>query len=137
MVGTFRSVTRRRVSAHVAETRRVAGILGPPLIALVASEVVNPNIWKTVPATQVYLAGALWFVAGLSIVRAHNRWTLAWPIVVTLMGWFAMLGGLCRMFAPEAALRSTSSPTGLLVLQAVLLAIGIFLSYKAFLQNRG
>jgi hypothetical protein len=48
-----------------------------------------------------------------------------------------MLGGLFRMFAPEAALRSTSSPTGLLVLQALLLAIGIFLTYKASVQNRG
>jgi hypothetical protein len=137
MVGTFRSVTRRSGSARVAETSRVAGILGPTLIALVASEVVNPNIWETVPVTQVYLAGALWFVAGLAIVRAHNHWTLAWPIVVTLMGWFAMLGGLFRMFAPEAALRSTPGPTGLLVLQAVLLAIGIFLTYKAFVRSRG
>jgi hypothetical protein len=68
----------------VPETRRVAGILGPTLIALVASEVVNPNIWETAPVTQVYLAGALWFVAGLAIVRTHNRWTLAWPVVVTL-----------------------------------------------------
>ncbi len=43
------------------------------------------------------------FVAGLSIVRAHNRWKDGWPVLVTLMGWFAILGGLARMFAPAGA----------------------------------
>jgi len=120
----------------VAESRHVAGLLGPTLIALSASEIANPAIWASVPVTQVYLAGTLWLVAGLSIVRTHNRWVLAWPVVVTLMGWFAIVGGLFRMFAPEAALRGTPRPPILLALQMVLLAIGSFLTFKALVPGR-
>jgi len=116
----------------MAESQHIARILGPTLIALSASEAVNPHIWAGVSATQVYLAGALWFVAGLSIVCTHNLWSGGWPALVTFMGWFAIVGGLFRMFAPEAAQGSAPSPTVLLVIQAVLLVIGVFLAYKGF-----
>lgn len=52
--------------------------------------------------TVTYLNGLLLFIAGLSIVRAHNYWTTSWPVLVTLTGWIAILGGLDRMFFPEA-----------------------------------
>ncbi len=113
----------------MAESRHIAGLLGPTLIALAASEVLNPNIWENVPATQTYLAGTLWFVAGVSIVRAHNRWTGGWPVLITLMGWFAMLGGLFRMFAPAQSVPSAST---LLAMQLVLLTIGVYLTFKAY-----
>jgi len=116
----------------MAETRHIAKILGPTLIALSASEAANPRIWTGVPATQVYLAGSLWFVGGLSIVCTHNRWSGGWPALVTFMGWFALVGGLFRMFAPEAAGRSVPGPFVLLAMQAVLFAIGSVITYKGF-----
>jgi len=116
----------------MAETRHIARILGPTLIALSASEAVNPHIWIGVPATQVYLAGALWFVAGLSIVCTHNRWSGGWPALVTFMGWFAIVGGLFRMFAPEAAQGSVPGPSVLLTMQVALLAVGVLLTYRGY-----
>jgi hypothetical protein len=114
------------------DSKRIAGLLGPTMIALTVSEAMNSHIWTMVPATQTYLAGALWFVAGLSIVRGHNRWTGGWPVMVTLVGWFAILGGLFRMFAPEFAQRGVPNASGVLALQMVLLVIGIFLTFKAY-----
>jgi len=116
----------------MAETRRIARILGPTLVALSASEAANPHIWAGVPVAQVYLAGSLWLVAGLSIVCTHNRWSGGWPALVTVMGWFAVVGGLFRMFAPEVAQRSVPSPVVLLSLQGVLFAVGVFITYKGF-----
>jgi len=52
----------------MTDSRRIAGLLGPTLMALALSEAMNARIWAAVPATQTYLAGCLWFVAGLSIV---------------------------------------------------------------------
>jgi len=116
----------------MAESRKIARILGPTLVMLTASELANPQIWTGVAVTQIYLAGALWFVAGLSIVCAHNRWSGSWPLLVTLVGWFAIVGGAFRMLAPEVAQRSVPAPTVLLVAQAMLLAVGAFISYKGF-----
>jgi uncharacterized membrane protein YhaH (DUF805 family) len=116
----------------MTDPKRIAGLLGPTLVALTASEAMNAHIWATVPVTQTYLAGSLWFVAGLAIVRAHNRWTGGWPVVVTLVGWFAILGGLFRMFAPEFAQGRVPNASILLGMQGVLLLIGVFLTFKAY-----
>jgi uncharacterized membrane protein HdeD (DUF308 family) len=84
------------------------------------------------PVGVVYLNGTLLFVAGLAIVRAHNQWT-GWPALVTLMGWFAILGGLIRMFAPASA---KSGATWVYALLIVLLVIGIVLTFKAYTRQK-
>jgi hypothetical protein len=96
------------------------------------SEAINSQIWANVPTTQTYLAGALWFVAGLSIIRAHNHWTLSWSVLITLLGWFVMLGGLSRMFFPEPIQQGSQNASVVFAFQMVLLAIGIVLTFKAY-----
>jgi hypothetical protein len=53
----------------MTHSRRLAVLIGPTLVALATCERVNAYIWASAPATQTYLAGCLWFVAGLSIIR--------------------------------------------------------------------
>jgi hypothetical protein len=76
------------------------------------------------------------FIAGLAIVRAHNVWTRGWPILVTILGWLAVLGGLVRMLFPirlAAIAASLGQNTGLIIGAAViLLVIGAFLSLKGY-----
>ena len=66
------------------------------------------------------------FVAGLAIVRAHNRWVAAWPVLVTVLGWLALIGGLCRMLFPiqlgEAAAK-VGHYTGVTIGAAVVLFV--------------
>jgi len=116
----------------MTDPKRIAGLLGPTLVVLSLSEAINAHIWATVSAAQTYLAGALWFVAGLAIIRAYNRWTVGWQFLVTFMGWFAVLGGLYRMFAPESAQGSVPNASVLLGMQAALLLIGLILTFKAY-----
>ena len=116
----------------MADSRGLAGLIGPTLIALSVSEALNSDIWANVPATQTYLAGTLWFVAGLAIVRAHHQWTPGWPMLITLVGWFAILGGLMRMFAPVLAQQSVPRPAIVMTIQGVLLMIGLILTFKAY-----
>lgn len=116
----------------MTNSKYIAGLVGPTLIALTLSEAMNAHIWASVSATQTYLAGGLWFVAGIAIVRAHNHWVRGWPVVVTLVGWFAMLGGLGRMFFPEAVQQGSSNSFTVLAAQMILFAIGIFLTFKAY-----
>ena len=116
----------------MTNSKRLAGLLGPSLIAVSLSEAINPDIWATVNAPQVYLAGTLWFVAGLSVVRVHNRWTLGWPVLITVIGWVLVLGGLIRMFTPVSAQRALPNTTVQLATQMILLAIGMVLTFNAY-----
>jgi hypothetical protein len=106
-------------------------LIGPTLIVLGISEALNFRIWASNIAPLIYLNGLLLFVAGLSIVRVHNQWTRGWPVMVTLVGWIAILGGLFRMFAPEAQQAGQNAPTT--VISASLVgAIGLVLTLKAY-----
>ncbi len=115
----------------MTDSRRLAGLIGPTLTVIGASEVWTYRIWRTNIAPLVSLNGALMFVAGLSIVRVHNRWTASWPIVITLVGWVGILGGLSRMFAPKAQLASENAPTTIAT-ASLAGATGICLTIKAY-----
>lgn len=115
----------------MTDSRRLAGLIGPTLTVIGASEVWTYRIWKSNIAPLVYLNGALMFVAGLSIVRVHNRWTASWPVVITLVGWVGILGGLFRMFAPKAQLAGENAPTTITT-ASLAGATGIFLTIKTY-----
>lgn len=111
----------------------IAGLLGPTLIALAITESINLDIWTNVPAPFVYLNGTLLFVAGLSIVRVHNYWRRGWPLLITLIGWFLIIGGLARMMAPGFVQQRTEQHTTAVdALLIVPLALGMYLTYKAY-----
>ena len=114
----------------MTNSKHIAQLIGPTLIVIVLSEALNLEIWAANMPPVTYLNGCLSFVAGLSIVRVHNRWALAWPLLVTLVGWGAIVLGLVRMFAPQAHPGGKNIGTyGALVL---VLTIGTFLSIKAY-----
>ncbi len=128
----------------VTNSKHIAGLVGPTLIAMTISEseFLQPHLYDTQIAPVVYLSGTLLFVAGLAIVRVHNRWMGDWTVLLTPIGWFAIFGGLFRMFATKLYQQGAQNTTALLVLELVLLAfarallqqIGIFLTFKAYVR---
>lgn len=122
----------------MTDSKRIAGLLGPTLIALSITEAMHLRFLATFIGPShgplVYLNGTLLFVAGLAIVRAHNRWT-GWPVLVTLTGWATMLVGLARMIAPVSSQRGAENLTTVFALLFVLLAIGTFLTFKAYVSK--
>jgi hypothetical protein len=114
----------------MANSKNIAGLIGPTLMALALSEALNLHIWATNIAPVTYLNGTLLFIAGLSIIRAHNVWTHGWPVAVTLTGWVVILLGLFRMLAPQA--QQLTENDAAYVMFAVLFAFGVFLTIKAY-----
>src|SRR5512135_2860296 len=92
-------------------SKRIGGLLGPTIMALVAAEfpLVQPHLYDAQIPPVVYLSGLLMFVAGLAIVRAHNLWTRDWRVLITLSAWFFLILGLFRMFAAAAYQRGAGS----------------------------
>jgi hypothetical protein len=115
----------------MAKSKQLAALIGPTIVVLTLSESINAHIWTANTAAGVYLNGALLFVAGLSIIRAHNHWVRQWPVIVTLTGWMAVLLGLFRMFAPEMQMKALNT-TAVIVEALLVLMLGIFLSIKGY-----
>jgi len=109
---------------------QAAGLIGPTLNCVGITEALNIHIFEHQIASLVYLDGLILFVAGLALVRAHNRWSWTWPTFITVTGWMLLLGGLYRMIAPEAP-QAIANVLVYSVLAAMVL-IGLLLSFKAY-----
>jgi len=120
----------------VARSRQIAGLVGPALVAVLASEspLIQPHLYDAQIPPVVYLSGALFFVAGLAIVRAHNLWVRAWPVLVTATGWFFLVLGLIRMFAAGQYLQSSAGvgSAAFMVLEGILFVVALVITYYGY-----
>lgn len=70
-------------------------------------------------------------------MRAHNLWVRAWPVLITVTGWFFLVLGLIRMFA-DGQYRQASvavSSTTFMVLEGVLLVVALVITYFGYRQE--
>jgi hypothetical protein len=120
----------------MANSKQIAGLLGPTMMAVLASEfpLVQPHLYDSQIPPVVYLSGVGFFVAGLAIVRAHNRWVRDWTVLVTLSGWFCLVLGLIRMFAAGLYQHSAASAGSIIfmVLEGSLFVVGLVMTIKAY-----
>jgi vacuolar-type H+-ATPase subunit I/STV1 len=92
-------------------------------------------------APLLFLAGVLAVTAGIAIVLTHNVWSGGvTPVLVTLVGWVALVKGLLLLFlSPEA--ESAVSLAGLqferlfYVYTGTCFAIGAWLTYQGFTKR--
>lgn len=123
-------------------SKTIAALLGPTLIASAISILLNLDAWPAMveegfrnPAL-IFISGYPLLVAGLAMVYFHNRWTLGWPIAVTVLGWLAVLSGLTRVLFPTRLLGMATGAVqtaGVMPISAlIVLALGAFLTFKAY-----
>ena len=120
----------------MASSKEIAGLLGPTLVVMLIAEfpLVQPHLYDTQIPPVVYLSGILMFVAGLAVVRAHNRWVRNWTVLVTLTGWFFLFLGLIRVFAASQyrqAVADTSSVV-FMVFEGILLVVALVITYHGY-----
>ena len=53
----------------------------------------------------IYVAGLLAFLPGLAIVLTHNVWAADWRLIITILGWLAVVGGAFRLLLPQQVRR--------------------------------
>jgi hypothetical protein len=138
-------VVFRRKGLAVTTSKMIAGLIGPTLLAIAAGMLLNlgsfPELAEEISREPglIFVSGVLLFVAGLAIVRAHKIWAGGWPVIVTVLGWLAVLSGLLRMLFPTRlatiAAEVGGSPGWTISGAVVLLVLGGFLSFKGYSRN--
>ncbi|HLW74585.1 MAG TPA: hypothetical protein VKT74_05905 [Gammaproteobacteria bacterium] len=123
-------------------SKTLAALIGPTLAALGVMVLLNQAAMVTLVNDPnegpmiVMISGILVFVAGLAIVRVHNRWVKGWSVIITLAGWLGILSGLARMFFPLLVLGIAGHiiQFGFVLPAAAvfLMAVGGFLSFRAY-----
>ena len=91
----------------------IAQLLGPPILLAGLSLIAHQSFYRGVaenirssPAL-LYVIGMLRLLAGLTIVLVYNVWVANWRVLITLIGWIAIVRGALILAAPDAVLSWT------------------------------
>jgi hypothetical protein len=85
----------------------LAKLIGPVFIAGGLGMLFNTTVYRAMferalhDHMLIYLSGVLALVAGFAVVIMHNDWKWHWPLIITVLGWLALIGGIVRMIAPQ------------------------------------
>lgn len=84
------------------------------------------------------LGGVLPLVFGTWVVTQHSHWLLAWPTVVTVIGWAMLLAGLMRVWFVKTWRNIMKAYNDKLPVLFSLfgLIFGLLLSYVGFFSHR-
>jgi hypothetical protein len=82
-----------------------------------------------------FLWGFISFVIGIAMILVYNVWAWNWQVIITLLGWAALVKGLFLLFLPEtmkAWVKKINYQKWMPVWLVVLLIIGLVITYLGF-----
>jgi hypothetical protein len=90
----------------------------------------------------IIVFGMLTLVAGLAIVNAHNLWVPDWRVIITVLGWLAIVRGVVAILFPikvhemgETVMASPTGPTTGAIITLVLGGILTWMGYEALCRH--
>ena len=120
----------------------IARLIGPLFLVMGLGMVAETNLVRALSAeflsnlSLIYLAGMITLVVGLAIVNAHNLWVADWRVIITILGWLSIVGGVVRVLFPGEVqvlgANMIASPSAMLIGGIVTLVIGAVLAWFAY-----
>ena len=125
----------------MATSRYIARLIGPVLLIMgigMAVGMLNEGeaysgLMKEFIGSRalIFVTGVLILTAGLAIVNAHNVWEADWRVIVTVLGWLAIIRGIINLVFPATAQtlgdRMVASEAGLVAGAAITIVLGAIL----------
>jgi hypothetical protein len=125
----------------------LAKLIGPPFLAAGLGLLLNQGTYwgmidevirhpSPIGNLLIYLSGLLSMLGGLAVIIAHPSWSRDWRVVITIIGWLLLVGGIVRIVLPDIMLKLGSalygSPTTLPIVAIISLLLGGFLTFKGY-----
>jgi len=128
----------------VANSIFLAKLIGPVALVAAVSLFLNAAAYRAMaqeflrsPAL-IYLSGLLTMTVGVAIVLTHNVWVANWPVLITVFGWLAAIGGAARIAFPEKVRTigetMLGKPWALNIGGAIWLAIGAIFCFFGYVR---
>jgi hypothetical protein len=120
----------------------IAKLVGPAFVAVGLGILLNGPFYTSLLAeatrspTLIYFSGLISLIPGLAILNVHRTWTSDWRVIITILGWLLVIGGVIRIVLPAttAALAADlySKPAVLLFVSAIVIVVGGFLTFFGY-----
>jgi hypothetical protein len=128
----------------LASSIYLAKLIGPVALAVGLALAFNAATFRAMANefltshALIFVSGFLTLVAGVAILLAHNVWTADWRVIITLIGWLAIITGAIRLIAPERAAAfgrpMLQKPHTLQIGAAIWLIVGAALCYFGYIH---
>jgi uncharacterized membrane protein len=120
----------------------IAKLIGPLLVVIGVGMLTNQDTYHALVSeflhsrALVYLSGLLSLLGGLAIVNVHNSWRAEWLVIITILGWLMLIGGIVRIVLPHFTVSLGTAVYGsfaaVVIVGIVGLVIGGFLTFKGY-----
>ena len=124
----------------------IARLIGPSLFVIGVGVLLNEANYAAMITEAVhspfiiYLSGLLTLPLGLAILNVYRTWTADWRVIITILGWLLVIGGVIRIALPKftTTLATTlySTSASLTVFAIVMLVLGGYLSFEGYRARR-
>jgi len=130
------------MSASMQTSIFLARLIGPVMTLVGVSLLVNEVAFRKMAQdflrsrSLMFFSGMILTPAGLAIVLTHNVWVLDWRVLITLLGWIAIISWAARVFAPDRAIKvgkkAIAHKDTTMIAAAIWVAIGAVLCYFGY-----
>lgn len=89
-------------------------------------------------AALAYMMGFMAVIVGFLIVHYHNLWGRDWTVLITIMGWLALIKGVLIIVFPKFIQRLSEpflTERALKIIPYVTLAVGLLFGYFGFVRG--
>ena len=91
-------------------------------------------------AALVYLTGFTAVVLGCLIVQYHNFWRPDWTVLITIIGWLALIKGVLLIAFPQSVQRFSEKlvkGSGFKIFPYIAILLGLLFGYFGFVARNG
>ena len=129
-------------SASVQNAVLIARLVGPLFAVIGLGVLLNASFYEGAiveavhSPTLVYMSGVASLLGGLAILNAYRAWTASWHVLVTIIGWLCVIGGIVRIVLQNVvgwiAANLYSGTTSLMIVGVIVLIVGGYLSFNGY-----
>jgi glucose uptake protein GlcU len=86
----------------------LAQLIGPLFITFGLAMLLNQKYYRKIvramanDTTFQFLGGIASFTIGLAIVLSYHAWSQSWEVIITILGWVAIIKGTLLLISPES-----------------------------------
>jgi len=84
----------------------------------------------------LFISGLFALLIGMLMVLTHNIWFFGWPVIITIIGWIALIKGIVLMVFPDTLKDFAEwylNKISLRLFGVFYLLLGLFFCWKGFL----
>ena len=122
----------------------LARIISVVYVSAALGAIFSANHYRRLPddlfgnAGLTYVTGFMTVVLGILIVHYHNTWTKSWPVLITVIGWGALLKGVAIIVMPQVVHRVSTAlwfERGVAAFPYVAICLGLLFGYFGFVRK--